>query len=100
MKRWTALEINGETFEFDTKDICDYNPSHPWTSLYDCYERPSRTKENIYEAWRRWFHELDGELWVSSYNCNFFTISGYFKYNGDTYRAYITASHNKCCLAV
>ena len=94
---YETITLNGEYFTLDTKEtktetllnICD---------IYDCYERPSQYKVGIFEDWKRWFIQNDGNCTVSSYNCMMFTIAGYVtdKNTGDRYYCYITKAHNKC----
>ena len=80
MKKWTTKEINGVTFEYNTKDKVQFH-STARRGIWDCYERPSQRKENIFRGWADWFITLVSfEFTVASYNCNFFTIEGYFTY--------------------
>lgn len=52
-------------------------------TLWDCYDRPSATKEEIYRKWQSWAYQNNITLFgVRSYNCNVFTLEG----------AYITAN--------
>ena len=45
-------------------------------NLYDCYGRPSRAKQEIYDYWCRWFENEGGWCSVRSYNSNVFTLCG------------------------
>lgn len=94
MKKWTTKEINGVTFEFNAVDKVSAR-TLTRRDIWDCYTRPSQRKENIYRGWADWFITLNSfDFTVSSYNCNFFTMEGYFVDNGIEYYAKITASHN------
>lgn len=98
MKREKTITINGVTFELG-KDItptdADANISR-LKALYECYARPSDTKESIYDYWCKWFDKFIISIYgVSSYNCNFFTMTGTFVYNNVNYVAVITRSHNR-----
>ena len=51
-------------------------------SLDDCYQRPSRTKQDIYDTWLRWSNAVT-DLYtfdVDTYNTNVFTLSGVLEY--------------------
>lgn len=68
--------------------------------LMECYERPSSRKKAIWESWLKWASELPGicQLGVSSYNCNFFSISGVWcTEDGKKYVLYITKTRNEIC---
>lgn len=94
MRKWTTKEINGINFEFNTKDFVKYHTLQR-CDIWDCYTRPSQRKENIFRGWADWFITLNSfDFTVASYNSNFFTIEGYFVYDGVTYFARITPAHN------
>lgn len=95
MKRWTTIEINGKTFELDTKEKVK-DPIVFYKSVYDVYGRCSETKKDIWESWADWFRECNSTMFgVTSHNSNFFTISGVIGYFEDEYFLVITASHNR-----
>lgn len=95
MSRWTTIEINGKTFELDTKET-EQDPIVFYKSVYDVYGRCSDTKKAIWEKWSRWFNECNSHMYgVTSHNCNFFTISGVVTWGEDEYFLVITASHNR-----
>lgn len=76
IRRYTGITINGVDFTLDTKETID-NPIIFYKSVYDVYSRCSRTKEDIWEHWARWFNECNSHMYgVTSHNCNFFTICG------------------------
>lgn len=97
MKTWENKTINGRNFEVNTKEVRTYKHIG-YHTIADCYSRPSRAKDAIWCDWLKWFCDNDGYCTVASYNCNFFTIEGYFTdlETDERYYAYITASHNKC----
>lgn len=96
MKKWENMKLANEYFEVNTKDTETETPIG-YRDIDDCYGRCSQTKRNIWNSWLDWFHANDGYCTIASYNCNFFTISGYFTdpTTNQRYYAYITASHNK-----
>lgn len=96
-KRFQTIELFGKIFEFDTKETTAYVTIQN-RSIWDCYERPSRIKESIYESWRNWFIENNGYCDVCSHNSNFFSMQGYVRNmeTRDMYFCYITPAHNRC----
>ena len=96
MKRWSTIEINGEDFELDTKEIVK-DPIVFYKSVYDVYGRCSETKKRIWEEWADWFRDCNSHMFgVTSHNSNFFTISGCVNWiDGNEYFLVITASHNR-----
>ena len=44
--------------------------------LEDCYSTPSSMKKAIYDSWYEWACNIQGSIWVHSFNCCFFTIGG------------------------
>ena len=96
-KRYEYIEINNKSFKLDTL-ITREEPAH-WTlrTINDVYARPSQTKVHIWENWWRWFMDNGGYCWVSSFNCNFFTIEGIVQDElGYPYYCRITPSYNYC----
>ena len=96
-RRYEFIEINGRRFKLDTKATVEETLLHR-RSVWDCYEKPSCTKEAIYRDWDSWFYKGDGYMTVQSYNCNFFTVSGYTTdiTTGKRYFCYITYANNNC----
>ena len=100
MKKWTTLNINGVTFEYNTKDTVN-NPVIFYKSVYDVYGRCSDTKKRIWEDWASYFNNLNCHMYgVTSHNCNFFSIAARFTWIDENnqpveYYAEITASHNR-----
>ena len=90
-----TITINERTFELVNRQGV-YRDLYPHRSIWDCYNRPSRTKEEIYEDWLKWAVDTDVESFgVCSYNCNFFTLTGLFYNNDDEcYFLKITPCHN------
>lgn len=89
------IELNNVDFELG-KPI-NGQPSINTRSIWDCYDKPSKIKEEIYEEWRNWFvRDCDSYLFgVCSYNGHFFTINGLITVNEKTYYLVITRSHNR-----
>lgn len=97
-----TIIINEKTFELKTG--CGvrnyYRYLYPNRSLWECYNRPSRTKEEIYEEWAKWAMDTGiDDFGVSSYNSQFFTLTGlYYADDGNTYFIRITPAHNYATL--
>ena len=91
MKRTKHIELGNIDFK-----VCE--PIHrnqitvKETTLYDCYGRYSEAKRRIWEAWKRDIYDIDptAMIWVSSHNCNFFTISAIVTVGDKLYYMYIT----------
>ena len=96
-RRYETITLNGEYFTLDNKET-ETETALTRRDIYDCYERPSRYKVDIFNDWRNWFIENDGYCTVSSYNCMMFTIAGYVtdKETNERYYCYITKANNKC----
>lgn len=96
MRKWSNETINNRSFEVNNKDIV-LEKAQSYRDINDCYGRCSQTKRNIWNSWLDWFYANDGYCTISSYNCNFFTIEGYFidKATNQRYFAHITHAHNK-----
>lgn len=88
------IEIGGKNFEY-MGTVCA-EPIYGHLGIYDCYNNPSETKIAIWEAWKHFFHEVVGtyDYTISGYNCDFFTISVKFNWEGKRYYARITHKHN------
>lgn len=61
--------------------------------IYDAYGRPSCTKVSIWHSWVDWARKNNAMLKIGSHNCNFFTIEGIVKQDGEPYFLRITARH-------
>ena len=96
-RRYETINLNGEHFTLDTKETVNERVLN-LRDIYDCYERPSRYKVEIFEDWKRWFIQNGGNCTVNSYNCMMFTIFGYVteQETGERYECYITKAHNNC----
>lgn len=95
MKKWTTLNVNGTVFEYNTVNkVADV--SIGYRDIDDVYNRPSETKCDIWRRWDSWFCANNGYCSIKGYNCNFFSIHGYFEYDNEKYYAIITHGHNKC----
>lgn len=64
-------------------------------TLYECYNKPSQVKMNIWRRWQIWFYGNDGSLGVSSYNTNFFSIEGKVHFDGYDYFVIITRTRQE-----
>ena len=98
MRKQKTIELKGIIFE--VQKAIDDRLYYSGRDLYDCYNKPSYAKQNIYEWWKNWYYDnFDyenriGNLTVHSYNCNMFTLTMGIIYNGKQYHLYITPSHN------
>ena len=70
------IEIGGKTFELQKKHVeKGVGERMSRRTIWDCYNRPSATKENIYRNWENWAYQNNLALFgVRSYNCNVFTL--------------------------
>lgn len=98
MRKQKTMELKGIIFE--VQKATDITPYYSGRDLYDCYNKPSYAKQNIYECWKNWYYDnFDyenrvGIITVHSYNSNIFTLTMGIIYNGKQYHLYITPSHN------
>lgn len=95
-----TLVVNGEYFEI-VKAYRDFEPTHLYFTLDDCYTSYSVRKKNAFNYWRNWFSELNDSIFngVISHNCNFFTVGGYLfnahtEYGDFDIHFHITHAHN------
>ena len=68
--------------------------------LLHCYDKPSSTKQQIWDEWCKWFCEVSQQfgdyIQVSSYNTFSFTICGIFTTSsGEKYSFYITKTRQE-----
>ena len=61
--------------------------------IFDVYGRPSCTKVSIWHSWVEWARNSGAMLKIGSHNCNFFTIEGIARKDGQPYFLRITARH-------
>lgn len=96
------MVINGVTFEVKKSvsygDFCKSNLS-PRRNLFDCYNRPSQRKVNIWSEWCEWSCDTEGASFptVSSYNVHRFTVEMTYT-DPETLNQYvleITQVHNR-----
>ena len=103
------MNINGVDFEvirprknvYTMLDVQQVLEKVDGNTLYKFYERPSSTKQELYEDWRQWKCNTDGvfAFGVSSGNCYTFTLMGcYQDSNYNTYILFITKASNKAYL--
>ena len=106
-----TIDIFGERFEVKTprknklslEQTIRHLDHYSGRDIWDCYERPSRSKENIYEKWLKWYSDAPENaldmFGVSSYNCMQFSLQAlYCDSKGNYYLLIITASHNYATL--
>ena len=97
------VEVNGVMFEninpYSKKGLSVVSDieKHELVDLFDIYDRPSNTKIDIYEDWKKWFLEID--TCIINFGClrgssHTFSIGAFFVYNDCAHWCYITKSHN------
>lgn len=69
--------------------------SNDRSAIKGCYSNPSKCKVEIWNEWLDWAHENGADLWITSYNCMRFSISGRILVNGKWWNLYITSAHNR-----
>ena len=99
--------LNDETFETikskKTMNYINYLDNHLHKDLYDCYERPSNIKQEIYNYWMNWCYEMFPNVsmfGITSYNTFCFTLGGILYDDNDNILGYIEISkcHNRLYL--
>lgn len=99
MRKQKTIKLKGITFEVQKKTIYG-RQYYSGRNLYDCYNKPSYAKQNIYNWWKNWYYNnFDyenrvGILTVHSSNSMIFTLTMGIIYNDKQYHLYITPSHN------
>lgn len=64
--------------------------------LTDCYTKPSKTKQEIFNDWLEWAYLNEVEYFgVSSYNVHRFSLQGLVEHGGHKYILHITSRYNK-----
>ena len=97
MKKQKQIINIGEDFTVERKKV-NYNDIGDFMTLYQCYERPSDTKANIYYKYERMLYdncEYIENYGVKSYNTFIVNLHAIIKINGVKYYATITPSYNK-----
>lgn len=94
MKKQKYVSINHNWFTLKTGSTA---PNDNNRSLFDCYDRPSNKK---IEIWFGWKEELENtfenvKTWVHSYNKNVFTIGFTGYYQGVNYTGIIYPTHHE-----
>ena len=95
-KRKQYINIDGEYFTIENKTATRSNLYA--RTLYQCYDKPSFAKINIYDFWYDYFSKngaKDFNHGIVSYNCMQFTYGGYIEYNNQLYYAHITKAYNR-----
>lgn len=93
----TTITLNGHSFEVHKSKYAKVEnlARYAGRSLYDCYEKPSTAKQEIYKEWLEWVW-LNGVMYfgVQSYSSHMFTLQGLVEHCGHTYILHITPAHN------
>ena len=96
-----TVRLNGRTFTIHNESnkgnaMLPLVQAHSGRSLWECYSRPSVTKERIYVDWCEWSILNDVKSFgVCSYNTFGFSLTGVIQYGGHDYIMYITPSYNR-----
>ena len=97
-KKKEILDLYGETFVVQKEG---YVPLCRSNSIYTAYNKPSARKVYIWKYWEEWKYQVlrdgnDISMWISSYNCNFFTIGGVITTpTNEIWYFYITATRQE-----
>lgn len=95
----TFINIGGIDFELQKRHVeSGIGNNMKRRTLWDCYKRPSATKESIFRKWQKWAVDNNICLFgVRGYNSNTFTLEGtYITANdGNLYYIEITPCHNR-----
>lgn len=95
------VKINGVDFELcrpykGKAIIWGYAGHGTHSNIYECYNRPSVYKVEIWDDWCRFFWNLEkAEWWINSHNCMMFTISAFVEWQNVKYFLSITKYHNR-----
>ena len=99
------ISLNGKTFQLKQRNFKNQVPVEDVIPMIissskmldECYQRPSTTKQVIFNNWFDWFCECDKVhgFGIRSYNTNIFTLQGYIIFNDYSYGILdITPTHN------
>ena len=94
LKKGDRLDLYGKSFIIvNGKGV----PRKRCDGLYDAYKNPSTTKGNIWQSWIEWFRLVlrdnnGGEIYITSYNQQFFSIGGYIESPLDETWAFLITS--------
>ena len=92
------IEINGVQFEVHKSKAVSttFLEQYAGRTLIDCYERPSYSKQYIYNNWLEWACRNEVQQFgISGYNGFQFTLQGKIELDGKTYILHITKTANK-----
>ena len=93
-----TIVLNGIHFEVHKSKAISttFLQEYAGRTIYDCYSKPSYSKECIYKMWEEWAYLNDVEYFgVSGYNGFQFTLQGLVKHDGHTYILHITKTTQK-----
>lgn len=104
-KQKKFISLNGRTFQLKQRSFKNQVPIEDVIPMIissskmldDCYQRPSTTKQAIFDSWFDWSCECDKVhgFGIRSYNTNIFTLQGYVMFNDYSYGIIdITPTHN------
>ena len=95
-KKREVITINGERFVIENRKVQKEYLFYKVKHLHECYEKPSKTKIEIYNYWHDYFSKLDAEKFsVGGYNGWTFTINFILNYNNKKYLVHISKTSHK-----
>lgn len=97
-----TIEINGVSFELTIprKEVhaIERDKWDGYNAIFECYDRPSIYKQDIWEEWFKWAVDTIGvrSFYICGHSCMTFSIAGLYEdANGEQYNLYITRDHNR-----
>ena len=93
-----TIEIGGATFTVHKSKLTNltFMQQYAGRTLAQCYERPSYSKQYIYNMWLEWAIRNDIQYFgISGYNGFQFTLQGLIEIDNITYILHITKTANK-----
>lgn len=91
-----TITLNGINFEVSKKAL-NIDTRNRYNTVYNCYGRCSKLKENIWLSWKDFFVKLTnptGVMFVNSFNSFQFTIGAICRLYDKILYFLITPSHN------
>lgn len=90
-----SITINNRDFNLNGIIAINSVKNMKYKTLYDCYDRPSATKQQIYDDWLNWLPNKDDIMYIRSYNTNFFTLWADVEWEGKEYYLEIYPTRNE-----
>lgn len=98
MKENQIMKLGEE--EFKIKGVINKEDlkNKTFKGIYQCYDRPSKTKINIFLEWVSKIYDIDNnflKFGIDSYNCNMFTLHSILKIDNKKYYIHITKTRQE-----